>query len=60
MPRIAIPDSWEDLDDEEFTTSFEKFSPSRKPMDPVSGKHDLQRRAECGVNRHRKNKEVRV
>lgn len=59
MPRIAIPDMFDDLEDDEFT-NFEKFAPSRKPMDPVSGKQDFQRRAECGVNRHRKNKEIRV
>lgn len=59
MPRIAIPDSWEDIEDEEMVV-FEKFSPTRKPMEPVSGRHDSQRRAECGVNRHRKNKEVRM
>lgn len=60
MPRISIPVDLDELEDDDMFGTFERFTPSRKPMDPVSGRHDLQRRAECGVNRHRKNKEVRV
>lgn len=40
-------------DDEDYST----FEPMRRDMNPVSGKHDLQRRSENGINRHRKNDE---
>jgi hypothetical protein len=30
------------------------FEPIRRSQEPVSGKHDLQRRAENGINRFRK------
>ena len=43
-----------DLDLEDMDDDTIHFEPIRKSSDPVSGKHDFQRRAECGVNRHRK------
>lgn len=55
MPRISVPDLLDELDDDDFMP-FEKFEPIRRDMAPVSGKHDFQRRSECGVNRHRKQK----
>lgn len=30
------------------------FEPMRRSQEPVSGKHDLQRRSENGINRFRK------
>ena len=48
MARLNLQDlDFEDMDEP-------TFEPIRKSAEPVSGKHDLQRRAENGINRYRK------
>ena len=47
MPRLNL--AYLDLDE------LPSFEPTRRDQSPVSGKHDLQRRAENGINRFRRN-----
>jgi hypothetical protein len=48
MARLNLQDiDFEDMDEP-------TFEPIRRSAEPVSGKHDLQRRAENGINRFRK------
>ena len=48
MARLNLQDvDFEDMDEP-------TFEPIRRSTEPVSGKHDLQRRAENGINRFRK------
>ena len=53
MPRIDIRDF--DFDDYEQPM----VEPIRRNQDPVNGKHDLQRRAENGINRYRKARQAK-
>ena len=47
MPKIRF-DELDEMDE------LPMYEPTRRDQNPVSGKHDLQRRAECGINRFRK------
>lgn len=46
-------------DEDDDATGFASFEPIRRNTDPVSGKHDMQRRAENGINRFRKNRQAK-
>jgi hypothetical protein len=48
MPRLNL----QHLDFDEVDKPI--FEPVRRSTEPVNGKHDLQRRAENGINRFRK------
>jgi hypothetical protein len=51
MPRINI----QDFDFEDYEAP--SVEPIRRSTEPVNGKHDLQRRAENGINRFRKDRQ---
>ncbi len=53
MPRIKWDADMEDFDSPE-------FEPMRRDNSPVSGRHDMQRRAEDGINRGRKAEQIRA
>lgn len=50
MARLNLQDIDMDFDD----IDIPAFEPIRRSSDPVSGKQDMQRRAENGINRFRK------
>jgi len=52
VPRI----NWQDVDEDEVEPTFE---PIRRSSDPVSDRHVNQRRAENGINRFRKNRQLK-
>lgn len=53
MARVNLQDiDFEDMD-------APAFEPIRRSTEPVSGKHDLQRRAENGINRYRKARQAK-
>jgi hypothetical protein len=55
MPRIIVTaDMLDDCCDE-----LNNFEPIRRNTDPVSGRHDMQRRAENGGNRYRKERKLK-
>lgn len=53
MARLNLQEL--DFDDMDEPT----FEPIRRSTEPVSGKHDLQRRAENGINRYRKARQAK-